>query len=169
MTIPLDNTTKGKYTPYPQLSQVKPALPHLKRGSHEKPPSPPSPALRPSYSQIVKTKIPPCDPKKQAHNPGKQSPDLSCDPSIPSRSHDQIHDQTRSHAQTQSHDPPCFGCATHLLIGMWKTVGTYQPSTRSMRSQGIPQGIPHSLSPMDTGTGKCYYRSEGLIPLAKER
>ena len=149
------------------MSRASPAPPHLKRGSYEKPPSPPSPALKPSYSQIVKTKKPPRDPEKQAHDPKgiscdpeKQardpkgiscdpSRDISRDPSIPPRSHDQIRDQTRSCVPTRSHDHLRFGRATNPLIGTWQTVGTNQ---RSTRSQGIPQGIPHSLSPMDTGT-----------------
>jgi len=135
--------------PDPSLSRASPAPPHLKRGSYEKPPSPPSPALKPSYSQIVKTKKPPHDPEKQACDPKR----TSCDPSrdisrdlpVPPRSHDQTRDQTQSRVHTRSHDRPHFGCATHPLIGTWQTVGTNQRSTRS-------QGIPHSLS-MDTGTG----------------
>jgi len=134
--------------------RVKPAPPHLKRGSYEKPPSPPSPALKPSYSQIVKTKKPPRDPEKQARDPKRTSCDLSHDisrdPPVPPRSHDQTRDQTRSCVHTRSHDQPRFGRATRPLTNTWKTVGTSQ---RSTRSQGIPQGIPHSLSPMDTGTG----------------
>jgi hypothetical protein len=136
------------------LSRASPTPPHLKRGSYEKPPSPPNPALKPSYSQIVKTKKPPRDPEKQTRDPKKiscdLSRDLSRDPPVPSRSHDQARDQTRLHVHTQSHDQPRFGRATHPLIGTWQTVGTNQ---RSTRSQGIPQGIPHRLSPMDTGTG----------------
>jgi len=143
-------TTCHITSPRPTMSRALPAPPHLKRGSYEKPQSPPSPALKPSYSQIVKTKKPPHDPEKQAHDPkrtsGDLSRDLSRDPPVPSRSHDQTCDQTQSHAHTRSHDCPRFGRATHLLIGMWQTVGTNQRSTRS-------QGIPHSLSPMDTGTG----------------
>jgi len=136
------------------MSRASPASPHLKRGSYEKPPSPPSPALKPSYSQIVKTKKPPHDPEKQACDPKRTSCDLSRDVSrdlpVPPRSYDQTRDQTRSRVYTWSHDRPRFGRATHLLIGTWQTVGTNQ---RSTRSQGIPQGIPHSLFPMDTGTG----------------
>ena len=61
------------------LSQASPASPHLKRGSYEKPPSPPSPALKPSYSQIVKTKKPSRDPEKQTRDPKKISCDQCCD------------------------------------------------------------------------------------------
>ena len=139
-----------------QVSRASPAPPHLKRGSYEKPPSPPSPALKPSYSQIVKTKKPPRDPEKQARDPKRTScglsRDISRDPLV-SRSHDLTRDQTRSRVQPRSHDRPRFGRATHPLIGMWQTVGINQLSTRSKRSRGIPQGIPHSLPPMDTGTG----------------
>ena len=131
------------------VSWASPVPPHLKRGSYEKPPSPPSPALKPSYSQIVKTKKPTRDPEKQARDPKRTScdtsHDISRDPPVPSRSHDQTHDQTRSRVHTRSHDRPRFGRATHPLIGTWQTVGTNRRSTRS-------QGIPHSLSPMDTGT-----------------
>ena len=52
-----------------RLSRASPAPPHLKRGSYEKPPSPPNPALKPSYSQIVKTKKPPRDPGAMARAP----------------------------------------------------------------------------------------------------
>jgi len=76
------------------LSQALPAPPHLKRGSLGKTPSPPSPPLKPSYSQVVKTKIPPHDPKKRAHDPGKQSCEASRDPPVLSRSQDQAHDLT---------------------------------------------------------------------------
>jgi len=69
------------------LLQASPAPPHLKRGSHEKPPSPSSLPLKPSYSQIVKTKILP-------HDPGKVTCDPSCDPLPVSTPCDQSHDQT---------------------------------------------------------------------------
>src|SRR6266581_2877879 len=119
-----------------RLSWASPAPPYLKRGSDMKPPSPPNLPLKPSYSQIVKMKIPPRDP-------GKVTCDSSCDPLPISVPRDQ------SHAQIRPYDPTHFGCATNPLIGTWKTVGTNQ---RSMRSQGIPQGILHNLSPMDTRT-----------------
>jgi len=72
-----------------QLSRASPASPHLKRGSYEKPPSLPNPALKPSYSQIVKTKKPPRDPKRTSCDP---SCDVSRDPPVPPRSHDQARD-----------------------------------------------------------------------------
>jgi len=134
------------------LSQASPAPPYLKRGSHAKPPSPPNPTLKPSYSQIVKTRIPPRDREKQAHDPGNLSRAPSHDPPTPIRSPDIIRDQMQSHVPMRPHDPTHFGRATCPLINMWQTVGTNQWSMRSSRSQGIPQGIPHSLSPMDTGT-----------------
>jgi len=46
------------------LLQASPAPPYLKRGSNATPPSLPNPLLKPSYSQIVKIKIPPCDPER---------------------------------------------------------------------------------------------------------
>ena len=107
-----------------RASPATPAPPHLKRGSHEKPPSPPSPALKKSYSQIVKTKIPPRDPGKQACDPGKLSRVTSHDPSPLSRSHDQSGDLTRSRDPIRSRVPTRFGQATSPLIGTWKTVGT---------------------------------------------
>jgi len=125
------------------LLWASPMPPHLKRGSHEKAPSPPDPALRPSYSQIVKMKKPPRDPEKQTRDPRGSSHDpshdISRDPPVLSRSHDQTCDQTQSCVQTQSPDPPHFGRTTHPLIGTWQTVETKQQSTRS-------SGIPHSLS-----------------------
>ena len=133
-----------------RLSWASPVPPHLKRGSHVKTPSPPDPTLKPSYSQIVKTKIPLCDLEKQARDPGKVTHDVSCDTSPALVTRDLTRDYTRACDHTQSHDPTRFGRATRLLIGTWKTVGINQ---RSTRSQGIPQGIPHSLSPMDTRTG----------------
>jgi len=125
------------------LSRASPVPPHLKRGSHAKTPSPPDPTLKPSYSQIVKMKIPPRDP-------GKVTRDLSCDTSPALVTCDFTHDYTQARDPTWSRDPTRFGRATYPLIGTWKTMGINQWSTRS---QGIPQGIPHSLSPMDTGTG----------------
>ena len=92
-------------------------------------------------------KIPPRDPEKRAHDPGKVTCDSSHDPSPTSAS--------RDHPRDQTCDLTHFGRATHPLIGMWKTMGTNQQSTGSKRSQGIPPGIPHSLSPMDTGTSNA--------------
>jgi len=133
------------------LLQASPAPPYLKRGSHEKPPTPPSPPLKPSYSQIVKTKIPPHDPEKRAHDPGNQSRAPTRDLPALDKSPDLTCDLTQSRALTQPRDHTCFGRATHPLINTWQTVGINQQSTRSEGSQGIP----HSLSPMDTGTGNA--------------
>ena len=127
------------------VSRALPAPPYLKRGSHAKVPSPPNPTLKPSYSQIVKTKIPPCDPEKRARDPGKVTRDVSRDPSPVVVTRDHTRDYTRARDPTQSRDPTHFGRATRPLIGTWKTMGINQRSTRS-------QGIPHSFSPMDTGT-----------------
>src|SRR6266581_6953638 len=157
------------------LSRASPAPPDLKRGSHVKPPSPPTPPLKPSYSQIVKTKMPARDPGAMAHalamkgswyrevpgsiptkdnylarDPGNLSRVPSRDPLLASAPRDQSHDLTRSRDPTRPCDQARFGRVTRPLTNTWKTVGTSQ---RSTRSQGIPQGIPHSLSPMDTGTG----------------
>src|SRR6266705_3431049 len=82
------------------LSRASPVPPDLKRGSHAKLPSPPTPPLKPSYSQIVKTKIPPRDPEKRARDPGKVTRDSSRDPLPISVPCDQSHDQTRSRAYT---------------------------------------------------------------------
>ena len=92
----------------------------------------------------MKTKIPPRDLEKRARDPGKVTRDVSRDPSPVLATRDLTRDPTRSR------DPTRFGRATRPLIGTWKTMGINQ---RSTRSQGIPQGIPHRLSPMDTGTG----------------
>src|SRR6266705_6174049 len=51
------------------LSRAAPAPRDLKRGSHAKPPSPPDPPLKPSYSQIVKTKSQARDPGAMARAP----------------------------------------------------------------------------------------------------
>jgi len=101
----------------------------------------------------VKTRIPPRDPEKQARDPGKPARVPSRDLPVLVRSPDITRDQKRSRVSTRPHDPTRFGRATRPLINTWQTVGTNQWSTRSSRSQGIPQGIPHSLSPTDTGTG----------------
>ena len=130
------------------VSWASPAPPYLKRGSHTKPPSPPSPTLKPSYSQIVKTRIPPRDPEKQAHDPGNLSRVPSRDPPAPVRSPDITHDQAWSRASTRPRDPTCFGRATRPLINTWQTVGTNQRSTRFSRSQGIPQWILESVIPL---------------------
>jgi len=131
------------------LSRASPVPPYHRRESDAKPPSPPSPTLKPSYSQIVKTKSPTRDPEKLARDPGKPARVPSRDLLALIRSPDITRDQMRSRVPTRPRDPTHFGRATHPLIGTWKTVGTDQQSTRSTRSQGIP----HSLSPMDTGTG----------------
>ena len=93
-------------------------------------------------------KIPPCDPGKQAHDPGKVTCDITHD-SSPTKARDHTRDYKRTRDPTRSRDPTRFGCATRPLIGTWKTMGINQLSTRS-------QGIPHSLSPMDTGTGNAF-------------
>jgi len=78
------------------VSQASPAPPYLKRGSHAKAPSPPSLPLKPSYSQVVKTKIPPRDPEKKAHDLGKVACDLSRDPLPVLVSHDPTCDHTQT-------------------------------------------------------------------------
>ena len=130
------------------LSQASPTPPHLKRGSYEKPPSPPSPALKPSYSQIVKMKKPPCDPGAMARapamkgsqyrevpgsiptkdnsmacDPGNLLCTLSRDPLPASAPRDQSHDLTWSHDSIRPRDQAHYGRATNPLIGVWKTVG----------------------------------------------
>jgi len=89
------------------LSWALPAPPYLKRGSDTKPPSLPSLPLKPSYSQIVKTKILPRDPEKRA-----------CDPLPVSVSRDQSHDLTWSRDPTWPRDQACYGRATNPLIGV---------------------------------------------------
>ena len=63
------------------MLRASPAPPYLKRGLHAKAPSPPNLTLKPSYSQVVKTKTSPCDPEKWARDPGKMTRDISRDPS----------------------------------------------------------------------------------------
>jgi len=153
------------------VSWASPTPPNLKRGSHAKALSPPSPPLKLSYSQTVKTKIPPHDPGAMARapamkgsryrevsgsiptkdnylarDPGNLSRVSSHDPLLASAPRDQSHDLTLSHDPTRPRDQARYGRATNPLIGVWKTVGKIHRS-------GIPQGIPHSLFPMDTGTG----------------
>jgi len=154
------------------LSWASPAPPHLKRGSSEKPPSPPSPALKPSYSQIVKTKKPPRDPGAMAcapamkgsryqevpgsiptkdnylaRDPGNLSRVSSHDPLSASAPRDQSHDLTRSRDPTRPHDQARYGHATNLLIGVWKTVG------RSTDRRDFPGDSPRDYprdSPRDS-------------------
>jgi len=57
------------------LLRASPMPPYLKRRSDAKPSSPPNPPLKPSYSQIGKTKITPHDPEKQACDPEKWAHD----------------------------------------------------------------------------------------------
>jgi len=137
------------------VSRASPAPPDLKRGSHAKALSPPSLPLKLSYSQIVKTKIPPRDPEKKARDLGKVARDPSRNPSPVLASCDPTCDHTRTRDLIRSRGHTRFGRATRPLINTWKTMGINQLSTRSKRSRGIPQGIPHSLSPMDTGTGNA--------------
>jgi len=82
------------------LSQASPAPPYLKRRSHVKTPSPPDPTLKPSYSQVVKMKISPHDPGKQARDPGKVTHDISCGPSPVLAAHDPTCNNKRPHDLT---------------------------------------------------------------------
>jgi len=61
------------------LLWASPAPPYLKRGLNVELPSLPNLPLKPSYSQIVKTKIPPRDPEKKAHDQRKGTRDVSRD------------------------------------------------------------------------------------------
>ena len=108
-----------------------------------------APAMKGSQYQEVPGSIPTKD-NYLACDPGNLSRVSSRDPLLTSVPRDQSHDLIRSRDHTQPRDQARFGQATRPLTNTWKTVGTNQWSTRS---QGIPQGIPHSLSPMDTGTG----------------
>ena len=77
------------------MSWASPAPPYLKRGSSTELPSLPNPPLKPSYSQIVKTKIPPRDPEKKTRDLGKVTRDLSRDPSPVLASCDPTRDHIR--------------------------------------------------------------------------
>ena len=109
--------------------------------SHLKPPSPQSPALKPTYSQALKVPTRP-------HDSGKPL----CNPLPPPGPHDQARDQV----EVKSHDVSCVVSnttqspdlrvtrtrtryATCPLLYTWKTVG-------AKPREGIPLGIPHSLS-----------------------
>ena len=98
--------------------------------------SPSKPALKPSYSHVVKQglKTPTCDPgnthvmKSRAppvlqvscvtpRDPGKQESHVTTrDPGKPG-------DLPRDWSSARPHDVTRFRHATRLLIGMWKTVG----------------------------------------------
>ena len=82
------------------LLWASPVPPHLKRGSRTKAPSLSDPTLKPSYSQVVKTKTPLCDPEKQACDPGKVTHDISCDPSPALIARDYTCDYTQPHDPT---------------------------------------------------------------------
>ena len=104
-----------------------------------------APAMKGSQYREVPSSIPTKD-NYLAHDPGNLSRVSSRDPLLASVPRDQSHDLTRSRDPTRPRDYTRYGRATNPLIGIWKTVG-------KIHRLGIPQGIPHSLSPMDTGTG----------------
>jgi hypothetical protein len=110
------------------VSRAKPTPPNLKRGSHANPPSPPSPPLKLTYSQVTKLPPPARDPEKPARDPGNLSRVPSRDLSPSPVARDPSHDQTRSRAYTRPRDPTRFGRATKPLIGIWKTVGNVTAS-----------------------------------------
>ena len=107
--------------------------------------SPPKAAPKPKYSHVVESTLRP-------HDPGKLSPDLShvrsCDISTTLRScdiqacdpgkvsHDLPRDWSAMQSQviTQSPDQARFRCMPSPLIGMWKTMGTINESTKQRTS-----------------------------------
>src|SRR5260221_13985045 len=91
------------------LSRAKLAMPQNTRN-----PGITNLAPRQSYSQVVQTRKPTCDPEKQARDPPVSL--TSCD-------------------HTRSHDPTRFRRVSHPLINTWQTVGTNQ---RINKRVGIP-------------------------------
>jgi hypothetical protein len=127
------------------LSQAKLMTAQTQTQPHPKPPSPQSPALKPTYSQALTVPTRPRDlgkpsrdplPPSGARDPAcDQIPDLSCDVSRV------VSNTTRSRDQTRSPDPRVTRTRTRRAMRPsheWKTVGV-KPR------EGIPQGIPHSL------------------------
>jgi hypothetical protein len=118
------------------MSQAQLApLQHPKDASRN-PPSPPSPALKLSYSKATKKTSytlthprPARDPEK-GHVITSGAHDQAYDPLAPKPSYDQSQvtscDDTQTKSlvipSTQSGDHVCFGCTTHLLVNTWKTV-----------------------------------------------
>src|SRR6266581_8556755 len=88
------------------VSRASPAPPNLKRGSHAKPPSPPIPPLKPSYSQIVKTKIPPHDPEKQARDPGA----MACAPAMKGSQYREVPGSIPTKDNYLARDPGNLSC-----------------------------------------------------------
>src|SRR5712691_8491627 len=107
----------------PFLSWAKPTSSQIPRESPMKMLSPSRPTLKPSYSQVVKT-------RKIAHDP---SPPRSR--ALP---HDQIQGQSRGIAcatlGNKSQDQMHYRHVSHPLIGTWKTMGTNQRRDPQQRS-----------------------------------
>ena len=97
-------------------------------------------------------KILPHDPEKQACDPGKLSPDqpcdVSCDPSIPTGSHDQTCDLTQSCVQIQLHDllefkgPVQSGFSPKLGLTETKVSPRLMPNLRNLDQTQEDRSIP---------------------------
>jgi hypothetical protein len=100
------------------------------------PPSPPSPALKLSYSEVTKKTSctlthpkPTRDPEK-GHVITRGACDQAHDPLAPKPSHDQSQVTSCDDAWTKSLVTPStrsgdcvhFGCTTHPLVNTWKTI-----------------------------------------------
>src|SRR5260221_9252718 len=110
--------------------------------------SPSRPALKPSYSQVVKPRSVTRDPEKVSHVssrvPSCDLPKQSCDKAhnfTPSRSRAPPQDQScgiaRAVLRNKSQDQTRFRRAPKPLIGMWKTVGTNQQGDPQRGSPGV--------------------------------
>jgi hypothetical protein len=141
------------------------------RDTPKNPPSPPSPALKLSYSEATKQTSrtrthprPTRDPEK-GHMTTSGAHDQARDPLVPKPSRDQSQVTSRDDAQTkslvtpltQSGDHVCFGHATRPLVNTWKTVQrTRELAIAIAGLRAIRHWTTHSNSMRSTDTAPRY-------------
>src|SRR5260221_11845285 len=138
----------------PPVSWAKPTSSQIPKELPVRTLSPSRPTLKPSYSQAVKPRKVTCDPEKLSRviprdaSCGPLAPKPSCDPACDptpfwscALPRDQRQDQSRGIAHAvlgnKSQDQTRFRCASSLLIGTWKTVGTNQQGDPQRGSPGV--------------------------------
>jgi hypothetical protein len=149
------------------LSRAQLAPSQHPRDAPKNPPSPPSPALKLSYSKATKQTSctlthprPTRDPEK-GHVTTSGARDQACDLLVPkpSRDQSQVTSRTKSLVTplTQSGDRIRFGRATRPLVNTWKTVQrTREPAIAIAGLRAIRHWMTHSNSVRSTDTAPRY-------------
>jgi hypothetical protein len=153
------------------LSRAQLAPSQHPRDAPKNPPSPPSLALKLSYSEATKKTSctltyprPTRDPEK-GHVTTSGAHDQAHDPLAPKPSHDQSQvtscDDARTKSlvipTTRSGDHVRFGCTMHPLVNTWKTVQqTQEPAITIAGLRAIHHWMTHSNSVRSTDTAPRY-------------